>query len=103
MIVALTAEAEADLESIGDYSARGDPRRAARFAAELIERCERLAQTPKGFPFLPGNENTGIRRRPYREYVILYRVGTDRIDVLHVLHGAQDDASILFPAPPPDP
>jgi len=83
-------------------TSRGDPRRAASFVAELIERCERLAQTPKGFPLVPGYENTGIRRRPYREYLIFYRVGAGRIDVLHVLNGAQDYTSILFPASPPD-
>ena len=38
MIVVFTAEAEADLERIGDFIAQDNPRRAASFVTELVER-----------------------------------------------------------------
>lgn len=97
MIVVFTARAEADLEQIGDYIARDNPRRAVTFVAELIERCERLTETPEGFPLIPRYEGSGIRRRTYGAYLIFYRVAGDGIEILHVLNGAQDYEAILFP------
>lgn len=49
MIVLITAQAEADLERIGDYIAEDNPQRAASFIPELLARCERLAETPNDF------------------------------------------------------
>ena len=42
-------------------------------------------------------ESTGIRRMPYKNYLIFYRVGDKRIEMLLVLNGAQDYEAILFP------
>lgn len=97
MIVVLTDEAEADLEQIGDYIAADSPRRAVTFVQELVKRCQRLAEMPRAFPLVARYEHSGIRRRPYGEYLIFYRIGAERIDVLHVLNGAQDYEAILFP------
>ena len=97
MIVLITDQAEADLERIGDYIAMDNPQRAVSFIHELVERCKRLAETPNGFSLVPRYEHTGVRRRPYRNYLIFYRVCKDRIEVLHILNSAQDFESILFP------
>jgi addiction module RelE/StbE family toxin len=97
VIVLITAQAEADLERIGDYIAEDNPQRAASFIHEMLERCERLVETPNGFSLVPRYEHTGVRRRPYGNYLIFYRVGEDRIEILHILNGAQDFESILFP------
>jgi plasmid stabilization system protein ParE len=51
---------------------------------------------PRSFPLLPGREESGIRRRPYGDYLIFYRIA-DAVEVLHVLHGAVDDERLLFP------
>jgi plasmid stabilization system protein ParE len=45
----------------------------------------------------PGHEEGGIRRRPWGNYLIFYRVGDDSVQILHVLHGARDYEKILFP------
>ncbi len=97
MIVVITDEAEADLEHIGDYIARDNPRRAISFVSELIARCDELADMPLAFPLVPRYEHFGIRRRVHGQYLIFYRIGTERIDILHILNGAQDVDAVLFP------
>jgi toxin ParE1/3/4 len=96
MIVRITDAAEADLEQIGDFIAQDNPARALSFVNEILDRCLRLADAPRGFPLVPRYEQSGIRRRPYREYLIFYRVEAERIDVLHILNGARDYEAILF-------
>lgn len=97
MIVAFTEEAEADLERIGDYIAQDNPDRAVSFVRELVACCQRLADAPRGYPLVLRYRHSGVRRRPYGRYLVFYRVGTDRVDILHILHGAQDYDAILFP------
>jgi len=97
MIVVITAAAESDLESIADRIAQDSPARALTFIAELRRRCETLADAPKGYAPVPRYEALGIRRRPYRDYLIFYRLSGETIEVLHVLHGARDYEAILFP------
>ena len=97
MIVELTAAAEADLESIGDYIARDNPVRAASFVRELYRNCLDIAGMPEAWPVVPRYEHYGIRRRVHGRYLIFYRVGTGRITILHVLNGAMDVEAILFP------
>lgn len=97
MIVVLTDEAKADLERIGDFIAADNPRRAETFVVELLDRCSRLAEMPRAYPLVPRYEQTGVRRRPYENYLVFYRVTGTRVEVLHILNGAQDHESILFP------
>jgi toxin ParE1/3/4 len=97
MIVVITAAAESDLESIADWIAEDNPARALTFIAELRRRCETLVDAPKGYALVPRYEALGIHRRPYRDYLIFYRVTGETIEVLHVLHGARDYEVILFP------
>ena len=97
MIVVLTNEAKADLERIGDFIAVDNPRRAETIIAELLDRCLRLAEMPQAYPLVPRYEQSGIRRRPYENYLVFYRVTQPRVEILHILNGAQDYESILFP------
>jgi len=97
MIVVITAAAEHDLETIADRIAQDNPARAVTSLAELRRRCETLIGTPEGYALVPRYEALGIRRRPYRDYLIFYRVTGETIEILHVLHGARDYEAILFP------
>lgn len=97
MIVVFTAEAEADLERVGDFIARDNPRRAVSFVTELVERCLQLADIPEGFQLVPRHASSGIRRRPHGSYLIFYRVDGGRIEILHILSGVRDWESLLFP------
>lgn len=97
MIVHLSHEAEGDLERIGDYIAKDNPRRALSFVQELRDRCMSLANMPEAYPLLPRYETHGVRRRVHGNYLIFYRIGAEQITVLHVLNSAMDYAAILFP------
>lgn len=98
MIVELSAEAEQDLEEIGDHIALDNPERAISFIRELRAKCLDLASFPRGFPFVPRYEAHGVRHRVHGNYLIFYRVDAGRVVVMHVLHGAMDYGAILFPA-----
>ncbi|PKP63325.1 MAG: plasmid stabilization protein [Alphaproteobacteria bacterium HGW-Alphaproteobacteria-8] len=97
MKVLITAEAEADLEAIGDYIARDNPVRALSFVRELYQLCIDTADMPRAWPVVPRYEHHGIRRRFHGRYLIFYRMSDDRITVLHILNGAMDVERILFP------
>lgn len=99
MKVALTAQARAELHQIGEWIERDSPANARRFVLELEEACLRLSEMPHAFPYLPRHRELGIRRRPYRRYVILYRIKGDVIEVLHVVHGARDYEALYMEMP----
>lgn len=97
MKVQITAEAEADLESIADYIARDNPARALSFVRELYQLCLEIADMPQAWPVVPRYEHHDVRRRIHGRYLIFYRIGTDRITILHILNGAMNVEAILFP------
>jgi toxin ParE1/3/4 len=98
MIVHLSAEAEYDLETIGDYIARDNPARALSFLQELRSKCLGLADMPERFPLVPRYEATGVRRRGHGDYLIFYRVEAEKVTIIHILHGAQNYNTTLFPS-----
>lgn len=97
MIVVVTAEAERDLDDIAAYVAQQSLPSALTLIRGLREKCDSLADAPRGYPLVPRYEHKGIRRRPFGSYLIFYRVGNDAIEVIHVLHGARDYEPLLFP------
>jgi len=40
----------------------------------------------------------GVRRRGHGNYLIFYRVDLEKVVIIHILHGAQDYGTILFPS-----
>ena len=98
MIVRLTDQAEADLETIGDRIAEDDPPRAASFVRELREDCVGLYPMPGRFPLVPRYQGHGVRRRVHGNYLIFYRVMSPEVIVIRILHGAMDYEDLLFPA-----
>ena len=96
MKVVITEAAWTDMLNIGRTIMQDSPIRADTFVRELYERCDTLSQMPRAFPLLPGHEEHGIRRRVHGQYLIFYCIGETNIEVLHVLHGAQDYERVLF-------
>jgi toxin ParE1/3/4 len=95
--VVFTQPAKFDLEQIGDHIAQDNPTRALSFVRELRTAALTLADTPRAFPIVPRYEGYGIRRRPFGNYLIFYRVEADQLVILHVLHGARDYEPLIFP------
>lgn len=97
MKVVLTAEAQDDLESIGNHIAKDNPARARSFVRELIETVRLIGGTPQGFPLIPRYAHLGIRRRTHGNYLIFYRVEKAKVSIIHILHGVRDYEALLFP------
>jgi len=97
MIVRFTQSAETELEAIMVYIAASNPERALRLFLELRAACEGLSDMPERFPLVPRYDEAMIRRRVHGDYLIFYRVGSEAVDILHILHGAMDYERLLFP------
>jgi toxin ParE1/3/4 len=81
--------AEADLEAIGDYIAKDNPRRAVSFIRDLRDRCRAIVHYPRAAPLRP-ELGTGMRMVVFRDYLIFYRHSQGRVVIERVLHGARD-------------
>lgn len=97
MKIVFSALAKAGLRDIALFIARDNKARAISFVRMLETKAREIADAPLSFPLVPRYERYGIRRRPYRDYLIFYRVEDDRITIVHILHGARDYSPLLFP------
>jgi toxin ParE1/3/4 len=100
MKLVFTDEAKFDLDDIGDWIADHNPVRAITFVDELVARCAKLTEAPFAYALVSARGNrriSGIRRVVYGQYLIFYRVTADAVEIVHVLHGARNFESILFP------
>lgn len=93
--IVFSAKARVDLIAIADFIASDDPRQASRFIAALQARCACLTLHP--FQGRPAPEiGEGARLMVFRSYVVLHRVADDRIEIVRILHGAQDRSLLAF-------
>lgn len=95
MRVAFSSEAEADISEIALFIARDNKPRALSFTRELRQAARRLGEMPRAFPLVPRHEQDGVRRRPYKDYLIFYRVEQTQVFVVRVLHGAREYEALL--------
>ncbi len=89
-----------DLADCAFYIAEDDPAVADRFVDAFEFSVERLAQMPYIGVAHPSDNPAlfGMRRWPikgFEKYLIFYLVLEDVIDIVRVLHAAQDIAAIL--------
>jgi toxin ParE1/3/4 len=95
MKILITLAAEADLLTISMWIADDNPSRAETFVEELRRACKSIGDMPLAYPSLERHRRRGIRRRPYRDYLIFYRIRDEQVEIVHVLHGARDYEAIL--------
>jgi toxin ParE1/3/4 len=94
--VKFTAGARSDIASIYRYlDEQAGNRIAKTILAELRERCLGLARMPERFERLEGFGAAGLRRRVYRNYLIIYRLQIDVLEIVRVFHGASDYLKLL--------
>lgn len=83
-----TDEAVGHLEAIVTYVAAFDPAAAARLVRKLIEVADSLAE----FPDRGRDAGAGLREMTtVWPYILRYRVEPDRVIVLRIRHGAQQE------------
>lgn len=82
-----TDEAAGDLEQIVDYISDFDLEAALRLRHRLLSCAERLLDYPHMFPRgrVPGTREA----LAHPNYILIYRVGTDVVEILGVIHGRQ--------------
>ena len=85
--------AEADLDEITAYIARDNPARAVSFVGELREHCRRLVAFPEARRLRP-ELGEGVRLSVFGNYVVLYVVHPDLLEIRRVVHGARDLADL---------
>ena len=88
MRVVWTAPALRELEAIGDYIARDNPRASARIVTRILDRVDMLTDHPEtGRPGrIAGTRELVVTDTPF---VVPYRIRGDQIEVLSVFHGAR--------------
>jgi toxin ParE1/3/4 len=97
MRVQYSEEAKADLREIGAFIGQRSRYWSKRFLRELTYACRSLAHMPLRYPIIPEREDSGIRRRVYKGYLIFYRVEAEVVSIIHILNGARDYERVLFP------
>ena len=85
----VSAEAEADLEEIGDYIAQDNPARAVTFIDEIRARFEAIDRNPLACAARP-EVDPDVRACVHGQYMIFYYVIGTTVEIARVLHGARN-------------
>ncbi len=91
----LSPEALDDLDAIWGYIAQDNPEAADRVVDSAYRACADLAAHPQLGPLrrFPDNDPPNIRFfvvTDFPNYMIFYRVAPDGVEIVRILHGAQD-------------
>lgn len=96
MKVLFSPESRQDLREIFRYIARDNLDAAIGFVRRLRQRCLDVAPMPNA-----GRKRDEIRQgfRSVTEgdYVIIYRIRPDAVEILHIVQGNRDLSKIVFP------
>ncbi|MBL8907399.1 MAG: type II toxin-antitoxin system RelE/ParE family toxin [Rhizobiales bacterium] len=87
--VVISPEARSDLDDVWLYIAADSPGNADRFIDRFAGACRRLATAP-GLGRSRTELGEGVRSLPVGRYLIFYRTGRNRIEILRFIHGARD-------------
>jgi toxin ParE1/3/4 len=93
--VNLTGLARLDLTRITLWIAESNPDRALSFANELVDACQGIPNFPESHQVIGMFKGYEVRRKTYGNYLIFYRVIDRTVEVLRILHGAQDYADLF--------
>ena len=86
MTLLWTKQSRADLAAIHRHIAEDSPMNAARLIDRLTRRAERIAMLPRSGRQVPEYGSEDVREILERPYRIIYRILSDHIDVLSVMH-----------------
>lgn len=93
----LSPVVEPELDDIWYYVAKesGSSEIANRLIDSITARFSLLARFPEVGRRRDADIQPGVRSFPVGEYVILYRVSDDAVQILHVFHGKRDVFEML--------
>jgi len=86
--------ARKDLDRILDHIAQDNPLAAAIFVTRIKDACMRIARFPEIGP-LRDDLAPQLRCFPVKTYIIFYRAGEQRVDIVRVLHSSRDYVTLL--------
>lgn len=90
----LSARAQQDIAEISEFISRDNPVRALSFVRELRAKIATAAQSP--LLYRERNElKQGVRAARHGQYMILFRLNNQIVEVLRVRHGASDVAGLF--------
>jgi len=91
----LSPEAARDIEEIWEYIARDSVRAARRVRLGLLAACRRLAQHPGLGHRREDLTDKPVLFWPVYSYLIIYNPTTKPLEIVRILHGAQDLPRLL--------
>lgn len=95
MRVRWTTTAVRQLASVYEYIAQESPRYARRMVDRITARSRQIAGFPESGRMVTEYADPAIREVIEGSYRVIYRVATDEIQILAVIHGAR-----LLPSEP---
>ena len=91
MKILWTDPALSDLAAIRDYIARDSEYYATQFIGRILEAAENLLSFPEMGRKVPESRNRDhVRELLFQNYRIIYRIASNQIQIITVLHGARD-------------
>lgn len=87
--VAWLRAAVEDLDEIAAYIAQDSPRYAGIVTEKILTAARELADFPNMGSMVPEWDDDTYRQRIVYSYRLIYRVKSDRVQVLTVIHGAR--------------
>ncbi len=79
-----------DLDNIVRYIGRDSPFYAQAFAERVLAATRRLGVFPKSGRMIPEAEDKTMREIIVQAYRVMYRIESERVLVLAVMHGSRD-------------
>jgi len=81
--------AAATFEEFFDFIHRDKPEAAHRWATVLFELVDSLAELPRRGRIVPEAGREDVRELIYGNYRLIYRIGSESVEVLTLRHGRQ--------------
>ena len=79
-----------DLDDLVQYISRDSSFYARRFGERIVLATRRLRDFPESGRIIPETEDQKLREIIVQGYRVMYRLETDRILILAIMHGSQN-------------
>ena len=89
LVLKWTEEAADDLQSIAKYISRDSEFYAKAVVQKIVEKALHIPEAPEIGRMVPEIDNQAIRERFVYGYRLIYRLTTDVIWMIGIVHGAQ--------------